>query len=153
MMRLLILFLCIFQINLVKAESFELGAIFGSPTGISAKYNLNSNRSVDFALAYSIRDYYGLHLHMDYLIENAYQLSLGSGHSAALYYGIGGRLAELRASKNKDDLTFGPRAPIGLEYVFSNPKIKMFLEAAIILEVIPETDSDVEAGIGLRYTF
>jgi hypothetical protein len=135
------------------AEEFNLGVILGSTTGISAKYGLGNNRAIDGALAYSSDNLYGTSLHVDYLVENARHFNLGSLSPLTLYYGIGGRFVNIRNGDDRDKLRAGVRAPIGLDYIISNPNLEFFAELAPILDLTPRTDVYFDVGIGVRYRF
>ncbi len=42
---------------------------------------------------------------------------------------------------------------MGLEYLFANQNIDIFLEVAAGISVIPDTDFHVDAAIGARFFF
>lgn len=134
-------------------EEYQLGVILGAPTGLSGKMALGNNRSIDAALAYSLAHDLGLELHADYLIENAHSFSINAPQPLELYFGIGARFAVIDEGKHKDDLAIGPRAPIGISYTISNPNLQFFGELALILNLVPDTDADLDGGIGVRYRF
>jgi hypothetical protein len=150
---LAVFFLLFTQISSAR-EEYQLGVVLGSPTGISGKIGLGNNRSLDAALAYSLlaRDL-GLGFHVDYLVENARVFSIKSGPPLALYFGIGARIAVIERGRHEDDLAIGPRAPIGLSHTMSNPNLQFFGEFALDLDIIPDADVDLEAGLGVRYRF
>lgn len=134
-------------------EEMQLGVILGSPTGISGKMSLGNNRSIDAALAYSLSNDLDLVLHADYLIENARSFSINAPQPLELYFGIGARIAIVEQGKHEDDLAIGPRAPVGISYTINNPNLMFFGELALILNLVPDTDVDLDAGIGVRYRF
>lgn len=134
-------------------EEYQLGVILGAPTGISGKMGLSNNRSVDAALAYSLAHDLGLEFHADYLIENAQSFSINAPQPLELYFGIGARFAVIDKGAHKDDLAIGPRAPIGISYTISNPNLQFFGELALVLNIVPDTNVDLDAGIGARYRF
>jgi hypothetical protein len=131
---------------------FGLGVIIGDPTGISGKDYLNKERAVDGALGWSSG---GFHLHGDYLIHkpNVFQIDR---YPVNLYYGLGARFISWKDNRphhEDDKSSFGPRAPVGLNLNFNDPAIEVFVELALVLEVIPSTDADVDFGIGGRFYF
>ncbi len=134
-------------------EEYQLGVILGAPTGISGKIYLNNNRSIDAAMAYSLAHDLGLEFHADYLIENVRSLSINAPHPIELYFGIGGRIAVIDKGEHDNDLAIGPRAPVGVTYTIANPNIQFFGELAMILNIVPDTNVDLDAGIGARYRF
>jgi len=143
----------LFSLTCMAQEEYQLGLVLGSPTGVSGKMAIGKNRSIDGALAYSIAHDLGLEFHADYLIENAYTFAINAPAPLELYYGIGGRIAIINKGRHKDDLALGPRAPVGLSYTISNPNLQFFVEVAIILNFIPDTNADIDGGIGARYRF
>lgn len=134
-------------------EELQLGVIVGSPTGISGKISLGKNRSIDAALAYNLAHDLGLEFHADYLIENARSFSINAPAPLELYFGIGARIAEIDRGRHEDDVAFGPRAPIGISYTINNPNLMFFGELALILNLVPDTDVDLDGGVGIRYRF
>jgi len=136
-------------------QAHELGFILGSATGISAKFNLpEANRSIDMALAYKMNSTSSITLHADYLFDNARSLQIKDINPLAVYYGLGARLVNVNSDGvNKGKTSFGPRAPIGLEYVIHNPNLTFFAEVAVIVDIVPETLVELGAGIGIRYRF
>jgi hypothetical protein len=135
------------------SREFHLGVILGAPSGLSGKVCLKNNRSIDAALAYSLANDLGIEFHADYLIENAYTLSLKNANPLMLYYGIGARFVNITSGNHDGELSFGPRAPIGLTYQINNSNLELFGELALALDIIPRSNLDLEGGIGLRYRF
>jgi len=147
--------LCIFLIafSSTARDELQFGVILGAPTGLSAKLHLGNNRSIDAALAYSLSHDLSLVFHSDYLIENAYAFHINAPEPLELYFGIGARLANIKKGKNENDLALGPRVPLGVSYTINNPNLIFFGELALILNIVPETNVDLDAGIGARYRF
>ena len=54
------------------------GVMLGEPTGLDGKLWLNKTHAVDGGLAWSLSEHQPLHLHADYLFQNARALA-GSG--------------------------------------------------------------------------
>lgn len=152
MKSLIFAFLIVFSLNLL-AKNYELGIEAGSPTGISGKMSLGNNRAVDGLLAFSLVNDYGLNIHSDYLIENAKSFEIEGPVPLELFYGIGGRFVSVKKGHYDGRLGFGPRAPIGIEYNLNNPNIDFFAEVALAFNIFPETNLDLEGGIGIRYRF
>lgn len=150
------LILLIFQTQAWAEGPFGIGLILGDPTGLSGKVYLNEDRAIDAALAWSTGSHKSLHLHGDYLFHkpNVFQVD---HHPINLYYGIGARLIswdDHHPDHNEDDkISFGPRGPVGLNFNFKDPAIEVFTELALVFEVIPGTDVDIDFGIGGRFYF
>lgn len=136
-----------------KAGDFGLGIIIGAPTGVSGKYNLSPKNAIDGALAWDLGDD-ALHLHGDYLWHRKGDLRIDTVN-LDWYFGVGGRI-KFRDSKPRDkddDFRLGVRGPIGISYTFRDPRIEVFGELALILDLIESTDLDLDGGIGARYYF
>jgi hypothetical protein len=48
---------------------------------------------------------------------------------------------------------FGVRFPVGLAYIFANYPFDIFGEIVPILDLVDETDFDLEGAIGARFWF
>jgi hypothetical protein len=131
-----------------RERPFEIGAIFGEPTGLSLKYWLSDTMAVDGGLGWSFDDETDVHVHSDVLWHNFEWLPVSEG-SLAVYFGVGAR-AKFR--DNRDDL-FGIRFPIGLNYLFRDVPVSVFAEVAPVLDLAPSTRGALTAGIGARYRF
>ncbi|MNL08273.1 hypothetical protein D3C87_1289880 [compost metagenome] len=75
------------------------------------------------------------------------------------YFGLGARMIDHDHDKHHDnseheDGTYlGVRAPIGLRMNFDTVRVEIFTEVSLAMDVTPETDADVDFGIGARYYF
>lgn len=131
---------------------FLLGVILGDPTGISGRHDLSRTTSIDGALSWSNGTRRGAQIHGDYLVTKPNALAAGDSF-LDVYYGIGLRMISISSDKYKGDLSLGPRAPLGLRYELRDPTVEFFGEVALVLDLIPETDADLEVGVGVRYRF
>ncbi|MGZ3745098.1 MAG: hypothetical protein ACXWRA_15000 [Pseudobdellovibrionaceae bacterium] len=134
------------------AENFGLGVILGDPSGLSAKAKLNEAHSLDAALAYSSGLHNGLQLHMDYLWDRARSWGTTQG-PLDMYYGLGGRLISYNDRHDNSQIALGPRGSLGLSFNIHNPNLELFGELALILDLVPSVDADLDAGIGVRIRF
>jgi hypothetical protein len=127
---------------------FGLGIMAGEPTGISGKLVLDSRNAVDGGVAWSLSGDNDLHLHGDYLFHwyDVFEVEQGR---LPLVAGIGGRI---RLREHHDD-HLGPRFPIGVTYQFETAPFDVFFELVPVLDLIPDTDVDLEAAIGGRFYF
>jgi hypothetical protein len=125
---------------------FGLGIMAGDPTGISAKLWLGGQSAIDAAVAWSFRDPPAIHIHGDYLFHGGVPVDLSDG-VLMFHFGVGGRV------KLEDETRIGVRVPIGVDYWFDNYPVDVFLEAAAILDLVPATEFDLNAAIGIRYFF
>jgi hypothetical protein len=143
---LIIALLGIFTLNISAQDSgFGVGVIFGEPTGLSLKSWLSSKNAVDAAVTWSSIDDF-VYLHADFLIHSFDVIDVSDGQ-LPLYYGIGAKVGF------GNDLVFGARIPVGLDYMFSGAPVDIFVEIVPGLTIIPAFDFDIDGGIGVRYWF
>lgn len=126
-----------------RASNSELGIIVGEPTGISAKFWTGNNTAFDLGLAWSFSGQGSMHIHSSYLIHK----TIENNPDLALYYGLGVRLLM------ESDPKVGARIPLGLQYLIPDSRLSLFFELAPMLNLVPDTDFDVNGGLGLRYFF
>lgn len=131
---------------LAQDTGFGLGIIIGEPTGLSFKSWTGSRTAIDGALAWSFDKEAAIHLHWDWLWHNFGAVEAERG-DINLYYGIGGRI------KFDDDGRAGVRVPLGLGYIFDTAPLDFFLEIVPILDLVPKTDFNLNAAMGMRYYF
>lgn len=134
-----------------------LGIMVGEPTGISAKYWRSRSQAIQGGVSYSRRREF-VQVHVDYLwtvadlLERRKRREAGPGAEAMgmfpIYAGAGGRIGV-----RKDDLVAGARVPIGLSYLFHRIPVDIFLEIVPGVTLVPETEFDLEGGLGARYYF
>lgn len=148
MKRLLILLVSgLFALNVMaQGDGFGLGVILGEPTGLSGKYWVSEKSAIDGGVAWSMYDEGSLHLHADYLFH-AFNLINVSKGQLPLYFGLGARV------KLADDVRFGARIPVGLDYLFEDAPLDIFLEIVPILDLVPATAFNMNGAIGIRYWF
>jgi hypothetical protein len=127
--------------------TFELGAILGEPTGISCKYWFSGSTAFDGAVSWSLKDDDDdLYIHGDFLWHDHGIIEDESG-LVPVYYGVGGRVILA------DDTRLGARIPVGISWILGGAPIDLFIEVAGILDLIPDTDFDLNGGIGIRFVF
>lgn len=130
-----------------QERDFGLGIIIGDPIGLSAKVWLDRERAFDFAAAWAVHgDHAHLYAHADYLLH-ADLNTLGRGrHPLLFYYGLGVRVQE------REDRV-GARLPLGLDFLPRKAPLEIFGEIVPVLDLLPGTAFDLEAGLGIRYYF
>jgi len=126
---------------------YGLGIIVGEPTGLSAKKWLAGKTAIDAAVAWALSNDTALHLHADFLVHRFDLAAVESG-SLALYYGIGARLLLV-----DDEKLLGARTPFGLDYLLGETRIEVFFEIVPVLNLLPDSELDLNAGFGGRYFF
>jgi hypothetical protein len=166
MKRLLIISACVVcfaAASMGQDSGFGIGAIVGDPTGISLKKWLSESRAIDGAVAWSLDDDEELQLHVDYLFHYGNLLSddphASSSGRMPVYYGIGGAVKFIeddednKGNDDEDDEFIGIRVPFGVDYLLKNHPLDFFIEFVPVLQLVDETDLDLDAAFGLRYWF
>ncbi len=123
--------------------STGIGVILGEPTGISLKFD---NFPV-LGIAWSFEDH--IHVHCDFWLNNS-----AVSKSVNWYFGIGAKMLIYKNGKgSKDDkIGLGARLPIGLQgFVLKN--LEIFGEIVPGFMIVPRTDFDIDAGVGVRLHF
>lgn len=154
----LVLFLVVQPAAAQNADkSFGVGVMVGEPTGLSFKAWTSETTAFDAGLAWSFSGRDAIHIHADHLWHN-YRIFGGDINEGALpvYYGIGGRLILINDDDDPepaddDDAVLGVRVPVGINYLFEDNPIGVFLEVAPIINIIPDTDFDADAALGIRF--
>ena len=134
--------------SFTQNKGFGLGVIIGEPSGVSAKSWMTSTTAVDAAIAWSFVDNGALHIHADYLIHNFQLISIDVKGKLPIYYGIGARI-----KFGNDDTRLAVRIPVGIDYMFGDAPVDIFLEVVPMLELIPKTKFQFNAALGARYFF
>ena len=128
---------------------FEVGAIFGEPTGASLKYWFNEQFAIDGALGWAFHqediDFY-IHSDVLYHVHDLFHVSRGE---LLPYVGLG---LSAKFRDDHDDI-WGIRFPIGVTYLFDNCPVSIFGEVAPVLDVAPGARGDFSVGVGARYRF
>lgn len=127
-------------------EGVGIGFMVGEPTGLSLKSWTGGNNAFDVGLAWSLGRYDAVNIHADYLWHNFELFNDIESGTLPFYYGIGGRLILA-----DDDAVLGARVPVGLNYLFDDSPVGLFLEVAPIFNLAPETDFDVDGALGVRF--
>ena len=127
-----------------------VGIIAGEPTGLSVKHFIDQRAAVDAGLAWSFSEDGDLHVHADYLLHNRSFLQRELNVQTkrlSLYYGIGGRI------RTDDDTRVGVRFVLGTAYDFNVAPFDAFFELVPVMDLAPDTDLDLNAGLGFRFWF
>lgn len=131
--------------------NFGVGARIGVPTGLSVKFWNDPNRSLDISAAWSTGhsdNVSRLLLQADYVFYNYDALDLDLENiDAPLYYGLG---AQIRTGQDSET---GIRIPIGIDFIFQEAPLDMFIEIAPTVNLFPSTWFEVNGGVGIHYFF
>ncbi len=132
----------------IEAKRFGVGIIAGEPTGITGKYIIDDNSALDVGVGWETSGDDEFHIYGDFLYHWWDLIAVKKG-KLPLYFGGGLRFID----REKRDDKFGIRIPVGLEYIFDNMPLRAFLELVPVLNLTPDTDFDLEGGIGIRFFF
>jgi hypothetical protein len=124
---------------------FGVGVQLGEPSGLSAKYWLNSVNALDFLVGLSPFHEHAF-IKADYLWHNFNLIRLPSGQMP-LYFGMG---AMVNLSHRPG---VGLEGVVGLEYLIPSAPLDVYLDIAPGAIIVPETYGNVNAGIGMRWFF
>lgn len=136
-----------------QQRKLGIGLIIGEPTGLSVKLWRSSVAAIDFGLGWSAFDNQNdsqstrIHLHMDFL-RHSFNM-LHSNERLPVYYGIGGRFKGGSDSQS----TLGLRGVLGVAWLPMSTPLDLFVEIAPSIDVVPATNFNLDAALGIRYYF
>ncbi len=133
------------------SSNWGAGFVLGEPSGLSARMWAGPSRAWDFALAYSVDDYVSVMANHVWIFTNAIPQDFKNIHLHP-YLGFGGFFNFVDGTFD-NDLIFGIRLPVGLEFAFQAVPLGIFLELAAAVPLFPETDVDLQGFLGVRYYF
>ena len=144
-----ILFILIFSSvnSFSQDKGFGAGIILGEPTGISAKYWLNNVNAFDYALGSSFASNGRIHLHIDYVWHTFDPFP--STETFVLYYGPGIRVK----TREFGNSVLGIRGVMGLAWFVKTAPIDVFVEIVPVLNLTPDVNMSLNAGLGARFYF
>ena len=124
--------------------AFGAGILLGEPIGPNVKYWINSNAAVDFGLGFN-NDFT---VYSDFLWHDWKILPQPSKGTLGGYLGLG-----VRYEEKKGNDKFGFRTVAGVDYWIESYPVEVYLEVAPVFQVSPDTDTEFDDGIGVRYYF
>lgn len=120
-----------------------LGIIIGDPTGISAKYWLDKTNAIDAAIGFD-----RFSVHADYLFHFWNIIPQTGGGEICAYAGPG-----VVFKDKKEDNMVGIRLALGAAYELTQYPVEIFAEIVPVFEISPDSDLNMDGGIGIRYFF
>jgi hypothetical protein len=127
--------------------NFGLGLIIGDPTGVTGKHHLGGNPLyLDWAVGFPVLAGRGLHAHVDFLWQP--RLTRVGSADLDLYFGVGPKIY-----LDDNNLWLAARAPLGIDFVFRQVPLDVFIEVAASLYVVQDVAFDLDAAAGIRYWF
>jgi hypothetical protein len=133
-------------------RKFGAGIMLGEPTGLSFQ-SRHDRFMYDFGFSWDFDDEFTMIA--DYKVRSSDFISRLIGRpapNAAAYVGIGAFL-DYEKHRRHDDWEAGVRIPVGLEYMFAEAPIGVFLELAPTVQLIEEVDLGMMGALGGRYYF
>ncbi len=140
-----------------------VGITIGGPTYIHFTHGLGGPAAVEAGISFSYN--HATHIYGDYLIETHAPLRSPQLNDVGLFYGIGGMIVITNDDhyhnhkngyygENDGDVGFGVRFPLGLDWRPAKAQNFSFhIEIVPIIAVVPETELEFNAGLGLKYHF
>ncbi len=139
----------------VQAKTAGVGVVLGAPTGLSANLFMSESKSIHTTLAWDLDD------------DDEDELQIASHYTwwrndfalkeIGWFYGFGGRFQSLddnhRENTDRDDFELGPSATAGLNYEFSGMPLEAFVKGNLTFNIIQDTETDVDAMLGIHYNF
>ncbi len=119
-----------------------MGVMAGAPTGISFSQPFTAG-ALNLGLGWHLSGEGLVHVHADY-VRNL-KLDINGSVSLPAYYGAGGVLRLGRKG------ALGGRIPAGLLYRITPHPFEVFVEAAPVFYLFPDTKFDFTAAVGIRY--
>lgn len=125
-----------------QEKSIGLGITLGDLTGPTFKYWLNKKNAIDFGIGFH-KDtvIYGSFLWQKWDLFKKIKNGILGG-----YIGVGARI-----ENKKNDDKMGLRTTAGLNYWFDKHPIELFFEIAPIFQISPETDTEFDILLGVRF--
>ena len=125
---------------------FGFGVIIGEPTGISVKKWMTGQHAIDFEIGWSFPGE-RIHIAVDYL---SHFPGWTRKHNLHPYLAIGSRF-KMKAEQEDGQFRFGIRFGAGIEYICG--QFGLYGELYPTVDIVPETKSGLEGGVGVRYYF
>lgn len=144
--------------NLNGQSRLGVGIMLGSVNGLSGKIWLTNRTAIDGAVSWFLWEQNVFYIHADFLWHDLKLIKVRKG-KMPFYYGVGGRLVlfEDRHWSNRwryeyDDerALLGLRLPLGIEYLNASRRWEIFMELALVMDLVPGIYTELNAEIGGR---
>lgn len=128
------------------------GIYAGVPTGVRIKVNFNTSNSLAATVAYDLPASM-MYASLDYFY-NFRRIAQDRDHEIPFFFyaGPGFRIKTNDVNTN-NNVHAGVKFNIGAGFMFSDLPVELFMEVSPILDILPATDFDVNAGIGFIVYF
>ncbi len=122
-----------------------LGIEVGDPSGVTLLFYRPPGPSWDFLAAWDLDDFFFLNLHA------LFERHLGRRNDLHLFYGPGGFVGFHDRGQRDDEVDVGISGTIGIGFLIE--RFEIYGRVTPRLSVVPATEGDVGAGVGVRYYF
>lgn len=127
------------------AGDVALGIEVGEPSGITLYVYSPPGPSWDFLAAWDLDDFLFVNLHA------LYERHLADRNDLHLFYGPGAFVGFRDRGGQDDDVEVGISGTVGIGLLIE--QFEVYARLVPRLSVIPATDGDIGAGLGVRYFF
>lgn len=130
---------------------FRLGLVIGGPVGLTVASSVFERVSVHGLLGHLGKETGALLFALDAVYELPEVFgTIGDHGYTSTWFGAGLRYASGVAA---DSATFGVRAPFGVSYFLRAAPIELFASVAVGVNFVPEADTIIDGGVGIRLGF
>jgi len=139
-------FLLFFIFSFSLAEEVSIGVVLGEPTGLSFKIQKDKNFVFDSGLEFNTKDNY-LYLNFDFFKYDYTKItSKEITGKFPIFYGLG-----IKFENTKKETEIGLRFVGGIEYIFADIPLNIFIKISPTLNLIPSTSIEIAPSLGVRY--
>ncbi len=128
---------------------FGLGIVLAGPTGLSANYFYEKQKSLAMAVGWGSSD---VQVHLDHLWYRG-DLIVVDRIPIDVYMGLGLHIHTIDKRYKEDVTEIGVRVPIGVSYIFKKIPVQLFGELAPALILVEESALNIDVALGIRYYF
>ena len=148
-----------------QESRFGLGGVIGQPTGVTMKWNIGSSNGIELAAGFG--GFYGNHLHIHAAYMWEFEMVQMDRARMDLYVGIGPKIGYFDRWRgycggarrdrwdcgDRGQVWFAARAPVGLDFVFKQRPLDVYVELAPGLYFFRHVGFSIDAAAGARYWF
>ena len=138
----IILFLLVLLVPATTFAGTGVGIVLGEPTGLTFK---SGNLAIGLGWSFASADN-RIDATIDWWLINDHFVEM-----LDWYLGAGAKVG-IKLNQDTDIFNIGLRIPLGIQW-WPAEELELFAEIAPGLLLVPATEFDISAGIGLRYYF
>ena len=137
-----------------EGKNFGFGIVLGDPTGGTAKFWTSRQNAFVLSLG---KSYFGSpRVGVDYL----WHFNPFNTNTANLYAGVGGAIGfgegngfwyKNKFFRTRDEAGFGARGLFGVNFIPQDTPLEIFFELGVLMSFVPDFDTGVDAGLGIRF--